>query len=79
MTPKSTGERQERAVEFLGRAAHLDAERALLVVHSAAGSFLAAEAGALVTDIDGNPWTLESDSILAAATPALHEELLALL
>jgi myo-inositol-1(or 4)-monophosphatase len=45
-------------------------------VHVGAGSLLAAEAGAIVSDIDGRPWTLESDSIVASATPVLHSELL---
>ena len=48
------------------------------VVHIAAGSLLAAEAGACVSDIDGQPWTIESDSIVASAGPALHQELLTL-
>jgi myo-inositol-1(or 4)-monophosphatase len=48
-------------------------------VHSAAGSLVAAEAGATVTDIDGAPWTLASDSIVASATAELHQELLGLL
>jgi myo-inositol-1(or 4)-monophosphatase len=47
-------------------------------IHAGAGSLLAAEAGATVTDIDGNPWTIQSDSIVASATPALHHELLLL-
>jgi myo-inositol-1(or 4)-monophosphatase len=47
-------------------------------VHVAAGSLVAAEAGAVVSDIDGEPWTIDSDSIVASATPALHEDLLAL-
>jgi myo-inositol-1(or 4)-monophosphatase len=47
-------------------------------VHTTAGVLLASEAGATVTDIDGRPWTLESDSLLAAADQALHAELLAL-
>jgi myo-inositol-1(or 4)-monophosphatase len=47
-------------------------------VHTAAGVLLAIEAGATVTDIEGRPWTLESDSLLAAADDALHAELLAL-
>jgi myo-inositol-1(or 4)-monophosphatase len=46
-------------------------------VHSTAGALVAAEAGAVVTDIEGRPWTLDSDSLLAAADPALHAELLA--
>ena len=45
-------------------------------IHVAAGSLLAAEAGAVVSDIDGAPWTIDSDSIIASATPALHADLL---
>ena len=47
-------------------------------LHVGAGSLLAAEASATVSDIDGRPWTIHSDSIVASATPALHGELLAL-
>jgi myo-inositol-1(or 4)-monophosphatase len=47
-------------------------------IHAGAGSLLAAEAGATVSDIDGRPWTIESDSIVASATPALHRDLLEL-
>jgi myo-inositol-1(or 4)-monophosphatase len=47
-------------------------------LHVGAGSLLAAEAGAIVTDIEGRPCSLHSDSTLAAATPELHEELLTL-
>jgi myo-inositol-1(or 4)-monophosphatase len=47
-------------------------------VHTTAGVLLASEAGATVTDIDGRPWTLVSDSLLAAADQTLHAELLAL-
>ena len=49
------------------------------VVHLAAGSLLAAEAGATVSDLDGARWTLLSDAIVAGATPELHRELLELL
>ena len=48
-------------------------------LHTAAGCLLAEEAGAVVTDHEGRPWTLETTAVLAAATPALHAELLALL
>jgi myo-inositol-1(or 4)-monophosphatase len=45
-------------------------------VHTAAGCFVAEEAGAVVTDLaEGGPWTLDSRSFLLAATPALHREL----
>jgi myo-inositol-1(or 4)-monophosphatase len=47
-------------------------------IHAAAGAFVAAEAGALVTDLDGAPYTIESSSLLAAADAELHAELLAL-
>jgi myo-inositol-1(or 4)-monophosphatase len=47
-------------------------------IHVGAGSLLAAEAGAVVSDIDGRPWTLDSDSIVASATRSLHEDLLAI-
>lgn len=47
-------------------------------VHSAAGSLLATEAGALLTDIEGKPWNLESDSLISAATPRLQERLVEL-
>lgn len=47
-------------------------------VHTAAGSLLASEAGAAVSDLDGNPWTIGSDSIIAAADADLAGELAAL-
>lgn len=47
-------------------------------VHVAAGCLLAAEAGAIVTDLDGRPWSVAGRGVLAAATPALHAELLEL-
>jgi fructose-1,6-bisphosphatase/inositol monophosphatase family enzyme/catechol 2,3-dioxygenase-like lactoylglutathione lyase family enzyme len=47
-------------------------------VHVAAGCLIAAEAGALVTDLEGGPWHVDARGVLAAATPALHAELLAL-
>jgi len=45
-------------------------------LHVGAGALLAAEAGAVVSDVDGRPWTLASDSLLAAATSSLHDDLL---
>jgi fructose-1,6-bisphosphatase/inositol monophosphatase family enzyme len=45
-------------------------------VHAAAGTLVAAEAGAFVSDLNGRPWTIASDSIVAAATQTLHRELL---
>lgn len=47
-------------------------------VHIAAGCLLAAESGALVTDLDGRPWTVARRGVIAAATPELHRELCAL-
>jgi myo-inositol-1(or 4)-monophosphatase len=47
-------------------------------VHAAAGSLLAAEAGATVTDVVGRPWSLESDGIVVCANPELLEEVLEL-
>ena len=45
-------------------------------VHAGPGSLLVTEAGGIVSDIDGRPWTIRSDSLVASATPGLHEELL---
>jgi myo-inositol-1(or 4)-monophosphatase len=47
-------------------------------LHAGAGSLLAAEAGATVSDIDGQSWTLRSNSIVASATAELHASLLEL-
>src|SRR4051812_48319333 len=38
-------------------------------VHAAAGALLSEEAGAVVTDREGVPWTVERPSLLAAASP----------
>ena len=48
-------------------------------LHFGAGALLATEAGATVTELDGSPWSVRSASLLATASGALHEELLALL
>ena len=48
-------------------------------VHAAAGSLLVTEAGGKVSDIAGDQWRIESDSILAAASPHLHSDLMALI
>jgi myo-inositol-1(or 4)-monophosphatase len=42
---------------------------------NAAGVALVRAAGGVVTDLAGRPWTLDSDSVLAAA-PGIHDELL---
>jgi myo-inositol-1(or 4)-monophosphatase len=48
-------------------------------VHCAAGSLLVAEAGGIVSDIGGAPWTTDSDSCLASADTVLHSQLLEVL
>ena len=45
-------------------------------VHTTAGCLLAAEDGALVSDITGRPWTLDTRQLLTAATPELQADLL---
>jgi myo-inositol-1(or 4)-monophosphatase len=45
-------------------------------VHSAAGSLLASEAGAILSDVDDTARRLGSPILIAAATTELHEELL---
>jgi len=47
-------------------------------IHTAAGSLLVTEAGGTVSDIDGRPWCVHSDSLIGSATPRLLEELLGL-
>ncbi|MBP2471308.1 myo-inositol-1(or 4)-monophosphatase [Crossiella equi] len=47
-------------------------------VESAAGALLVAEAGGVVTDLGGRPWSLGADSLLAAA-PGVHAAALAVL
>ena len=45
-------------------------------LHGAPGTLLVSEAGGMVSDIDGDPWTIESSTMLAAATSELHADLL---
>jgi myo-inositol-1(or 4)-monophosphatase len=45
-------------------------------LHVGAGTLLVTEAGGTVSDIDGKPWTLRSDSLVASADIGLHEELI---
>jgi len=52
-----------------------ETEAALRAVEVALG-LVALEAGVLVTDLEGRPWELASRTVLAAATPELHGELL---
>ena len=47
-------------------------------LHVAAGTLLTLEAGGVVTDLAGVPWTLDSDSLVASANEPLHRQLLAL-
>ena len=47
-------------------------------LHFAAGTLLATEAGAIVTDDTGARWTIDSTSLVAAATDELHASLLKL-
>jgi fructose-1,6-bisphosphatase/inositol monophosphatase family enzyme len=47
-------------------------------VHAAAGVLVAEQAGAIVTNTDGQPWSLASESIVAAASKELHGTLLEL-
>jgi myo-inositol-1(or 4)-monophosphatase len=48
-------------------------------VHAAAGALLCEEAGAIVTDRFGSPWTVGCPSILAAAGSDVHADILALI
>ena len=45
-------------------------------IHAGAGSLLVTEAGGVLSDIDGRAWTIRSDSVVASATPDLHQEML---
>lgn len=45
-------------------------------VHAAAGSLLVTEAGGTVSDLEGRPWTIDSDSFVGSANGRLHAELL---
>jgi len=47
-------------------------------IHAAAGTLVATEAGATVTDIEGRPWRLHSDSLLVGSNDDLHADLLEL-
>ena len=45
-------------------------------VHTAAGCFIAAEAGAIVTDLETQQeWSLDTRSVMIASNRALHDEL----
>lgn len=45
-------------------------------LHTAAGCLLAEEAGAIVCDRAGAPWSLDSTTLIAAVDPVLRDELL---
>jgi myo-inositol-1(or 4)-monophosphatase len=45
-------------------------------LHAGAGALLIAEAGGTISDIEGRPWTIESDSLVGSANGRLHEALL---
>jgi myo-inositol-1(or 4)-monophosphatase len=47
-------------------------------VHAAAGSLLVTEAGGTLSDFEGRPWTIRSDSLVAGSDPDLQDELLTL-
>ncbi len=44
-------------------------------IHAGPGSLLVTEAGGMISDIDGQPWTIHSDSIVVSANQDLHREL----
>ncbi len=46
----------------------------VLAIHAGAGSLLVTEASGTLSDTDGRPWTIRSDSLAASANPDLHEE-----
>jgi myo-inositol-1(or 4)-monophosphatase len=48
-------------------------------IHTAAGALLVAEAGGLVTNLEGEPWTIEARSLVCTADETLHREVLDLL
>lgn len=48
-------------------------------LHIAAGSLLIAEAGGVLSDIEGRPWSIGTDSLVASGSPELHDGLLALI
>lgn len=45
-------------------------------LHAAAGTLLVTEAGGVISDVYGEPWSLESDTLIAAADRELHAALL---
>jgi len=47
----------------------------LTPVHTAAGCFIAEQAGAIVTDTEGNPWSMQNRSYILASTRELYDQL----
>jgi myo-inositol-1(or 4)-monophosphatase len=47
-------------------------------LHVGAGAMLVTEAGGTISAVTGAPWTVSSDSLIAAADPALHRDLVEL-
>ena len=47
-------------------------------LHVGAGVMLVAEAGGTISEIGGAPWTVASNSLIAAADAALHHDLVEL-
>jgi myo-inositol-1(or 4)-monophosphatase len=48
-------------------------------LHCGAGTLLASESGAILTDFHGAPWAIDSDTLVTSASNELHVELLELL
>jgi fructose-1,6-bisphosphatase/inositol monophosphatase family enzyme len=48
-------------------------------IHIAAGSLLITEAGGVLSDFEGHPWTIRSDWLVARGNLKLHHDLLALI
>jgi len=71
--------RLDAALQFSGSAPGKPPSRAYGSVHSAAGCFIAREAGAIVRDInDGTDWKLSTSAFVIAGSERLYEELLSL-
>ena len=47
----------------------------LSAVHTAAGCFITEQAGAVITNLDGDPWRFDVPGYIVAAAPALHTDL----
>ncbi len=48
-------------------------------MHTAAGTLLVTEAGGLVSNLEGEPWTIEAGSLVCSADATFHREVLELL